>query len=142
MRLNHTTFHVLSFVKHAVGIITSPTSWAKPRGSKCPEVSKVVSVSIILMTLSLSTPTVCVTVSRSDTVESVAALRCKGLQMNRDSPAGKGTRFLYSPEPPVIRMPVSRASRQSSDCQSPQPPDSHQTASLPAVGYRESLCYR
>jgi len=117
MRLNHTTFHVLSFVKHAVGIITGPTSWAKPRGSKSTDVSKVVSVSIFLMTLSLSTPAVCVSVSRSDSVVSVAALRCTGLQMNRDSPAGKGTRFLSSP----------------------QPPDSHQTASLPADAYRGSF---
>jgi hypothetical protein len=40
------------------------------------------------------------TVSRSDSVVNEAVLRSTGSQPNRDSPAGKGTIFLSSPEPP------------------------------------------
>ena len=72
----------MSFVKQAVGITTASTSWTKRRGSKRPDVSKVVSVSIILMTLSPSTPQVCVSVSAIDSVVSIAAITCTGLQMN------------------------------------------------------------
>ena len=106
--LNHTTLHVLR--QTCRSNCHRSNYWAKPRGSKNPNVSKVVSVPIILTTLSLSTPQVCVNVSRSDSVVSAAALRCTGLQMNRDSPAGKGTRFLSSLDPPnkVISPPVSQ----------------------------------
>ena len=51
-----------------------------------------------------------ITVSRSDSVVKEAVLRSTGSQSNRDSPAGKGTKFLSSPEPPdkVVSPPVSQ----------------------------------
>ena len=100
----------MTFVKHAVGIIKGPKPWAKPRGRKSPEVSKVVSVSIVVMTRSPCLPQFCINVSRSDSVVKEVVLKSTGSQTNRDSPAGKGTKFLSSPEPPdkVISPPVSQ----------------------------------
>jgi hypothetical protein len=52
----------MSFVKHAGGIITGPTSWAKRVGEKVQTFRKLF-VSIILMTPSPFTPQFFITVS-------------------------------------------------------------------------------
>jgi len=78
----------MSSVRHAVGIITGPKSWAETSGRRNPDVSKAISVSVILTTLSPTTTQVCVSVCGSDSVVSAAALRCTGLQTERDTGPG------------------------------------------------------